>query len=695
MAAVIRDHLHTQDPEHDALRRALRAALVIPSAFAIGYFVVGGSQTPLFAAFGSFALLVFVDFPGDRRARGVGYLGLAAVGAGLITLGTLVSEIAWLAVLAMFAIGSVVLFIGVVSAALAASQRSVLLTFVLPVASPAPPSAVGDRLLGWAIALACCVPAALYLFAPHHHDRLRARAARTCRLLAGVLDGDGDPADARAAMADLQTSFLATACRPVGLSAGSRALVRVVGQLQWLTDRLTLKTSVDPPLAGSSPETSAQVLRTAASTIEPAEREQHRRSLSRLENLVAELDDERDRAFGEFTAARDHRAATAVLASHAVDSAVATTGRIIAWSAAADRRPVVDRLLGRGLPGEGADGRAIPRPLVSPNYIRGYLRPRSITLQNSLRGGLGLAMAVAVTEFFSVQHGFWIVLGTLSVLRSSALTTGSSVLRAILGTVVGFAIGAAILELLGTGPVVLWLALPPAIFLAAFVPEVVSFTAGQAAFTVTVLLLFNVIDPVGFRVGLIRIEDVLLGSAVAVVVAFLLWPRSAATTMRVGEAGAAAAGSRFLVAAVQHVTRRQAVDPAVQAEAYATSRTFDDDVRQYLAERGGTRDGIRPVLHASTRTVRTVLAAEAIARITSSAPPGPDAPACAVLERHAAALADWLTGGSEHPPSASVGADLLDAPGADAAGAPLLWTAAHLNELELLRDHQARSPAPA
>jgi hypothetical protein len=41
-----------------------------------------------------------------------------------------------------------------------------------------------------------------------------------------------------------------------------------------------------------------------------------------------------------------------------------------------------------------------------------------------------------------LQHGFWVVLGTLSVLRSNALGTGRSILSALAGTAVGILAGA-------------------------------------------------------------------------------------------------------------------------------------------------------------------------------------------------------------------------------------------------------------
>ena len=58
-------------------------------------------------------------------------------------------------------------------------------------------------------------------------------------------------------------------------------------------------------------------------------------------------------------------------------------------------------------------------------------------------------MAVAVVEVTDVQHGFWVVLGTMSVLRSNALGTGATALRAVGGTALGVVIGSAIMFVLG------------------------------------------------------------------------------------------------------------------------------------------------------------------------------------------------------------------------------------------------------
>lgn len=43
----------------------------------------------------------------------------------------------------------------------------------------------------------------------------------------------------------------------------------------------------------------------------------------------------------------------------------------------------------------------------------------------------------------------------------------------------------------------------------------------------TVILIFNLISPAGWQVGLVRVEDVAVGTAISVVVGILLWPRGA------------------------------------------------------------------------------------------------------------------------------------------------------------------------
>ena len=228
--------------------------------------------------------------------------------------------------------------------------------------------------------------------------------------------------------------------------------------------------------------------------------------------------------------------------------------------------------------------------------ITSYLEPHSVWLHNSVRGAAGLGLAVLAARLTGVQHSFWVVLGALSVLRSNALNTGQDAVRAMAGTAAGFIIGAALLAGIGTNTTLLWFLLPPAVFLAGVAPAVISFAGGQAAFTLTLVILFNILQPAGWRVGLVRIEDVALGAVVSLVVGVLFWPRGAAPALRQALAQAYADSAGYLAATVRSGTSRGGPGtpepPALAgdaARAAAASRRLDDAFRTFLAERGAKR----------------------------------------------------------------------------------------------------------
>jgi uncharacterized membrane protein YccC len=156
-----------------------------------------------------------------------------------------------------------------------------------------------------------------------------------------------------------------------------------------------------------------------------------------------------------------------------------------------------------------------------------HLAPTSTVLQHSVRVAVGLALAVWLARSLGISHAFWVVLGTLQVLRSTALGTGRTTLQALVGNVIGVAIGGIFAVLAGNHPVVMWVALPLAVFLAAYAATTVGFIASQAAFTINLIIIFNLISPAGWQVGLVRIQDVAIGASISIVVGLLLWPRGA------------------------------------------------------------------------------------------------------------------------------------------------------------------------
>jgi hypothetical protein len=255
---------------------------------------------------------------------------------------------------------------------------------------------------------------------------------------------------------------------------------------------------------------------------------------------------------------------------------------------------------------------------------------------------VGLALAVAVVEITDVEHGFWVVLGTLSVLRSNAVGTGATALRAVGGTAAGFVVGSAIMiGVAGHLPVLLWVLLPVAVLISGTAPSMISFAAGQAGFTVLVVILFNIIEPTGWRIGLTRIEDVGIGCAVSIVVGLLFWPRGATAALGHALSEAFVQSSGYLGDAVGRLTGTSIeVDtgPARRA-AYTAYLRLDDAFRQFLTEPGAKVMPVETVANLFTGTNRIRLAAFTLASLPEVTA-GPDKPPTEAVAVAGAVLRD-------------------------------------------------------
>ena len=695
--------MRSRDHGFDALRRAVRTAIVVPIVAAIAVHV-GGPQTPLFAIFGTIALLVLVDFPGNRSRRAVSFAGLGGVGYVFITVGTILATPAWLGVVSMLVVGVVVSYLAILSSSFAAGQRAALLAFVLPVAVP-DVGPISDRLLGWTLALLFCVPAALYLLPPDHHDALRRRARDVCDVLAehiAMRDTDAaSTARVTDAMNDLRQTYLGTDSRPTGLTAGSRALARVVDDLEWLAAQTTRG---ETRLPDDLRDPAVAVLRRCVDVLgdgKPGNDDLRRQQLATAAtDLTSVLRNRFGHNIEQIAAEPNESAAETtgawLLAVHTVGTTVALVGRTIAWASAADARPLIAKVLGRQLPPTGAADRVVPEPEATRKAASPVVIVRSVIARNALRTGVGLAAAVALIQMVPVQHGFWVVLGAMSVLRSSALTTGSKVVRAVAGTAAGFVIGGAVVVVLGTNSTLLWILLPFAAFGAAYIPKVFSFAAGQAAFTVLVITMFNILKPSGWHVGLIRVEDVAIGCAVAVVVSFLLWPRGVAAAARAAIEGATGQYLHYLDAVVGRILR--GTDPSANADvdkhrnsSVVAYRTADDAARQYLSESGGPTDERTPMLRAFAHAPRLRVVADSIADLPLPPDPSSHPKLRAVVRRHTdeirachATHTDFGVRIAEEAVAALRADDTGDLPPDMATARPLIGTCAYLGELELM-----------
>ncbi|MGI5328760.1 FUSC family protein [Actinomadura nitritigenes] len=696
-----------------AAMRAVRAAVVLPGLFALTFEGFGNVQMATFAAFGGFATLVMASFGGRRADKAIAHLGLAIVGSVLLTIGTAVHSVTWLAALVTVPVAFTVLFAGVIAPNLAAGATAALLAYVLPAASPGTLAMVPDRLAGWWLASVIGTLAVLLISPRPAADALRDAASKCARalgdLLGAGLRAEGVPDHREASIRakhGLIDQFTSTPYRPTSLTNADQALAGVVGMLEWSTALLCdgLGEYGDfrdvPEVERELFAATGAVLRDVAGLLDGADT---RPDLDRLDKaLEANVTALRHMSIDAgYAAAVDlsFHARTLGLAvrAAAIDAIVAVRradpATIAEWQ---------ERVYGIPEQAAGTERRLGVLAATSGVALR-HASLRSVWLLNSVRGAAGLAAAIAVADVSGVQHGFWVVLGALSVLRTSAASTGATAWRALLGTVAGFVLGAALIVAIGTGSAALWAALTIAVLVAAYAPGTAPFAVGQAAFTIVVSVLYNLLAPVGWQVGVLRIEDVAIGCAVSLVVGLVFWPRGAGQVVRADLADAFRQSAAYL---------RQAIDwalgtrprPPQAAQAVAAKIRLDDALRGYLAEQGTKRMPRDELWRLVAGTTRLRLTARSLNGL-----PSPDAepdPVSRVLRDQAARLDDWydqlaasLTDRGQRPPRE------LDPPELTAiaatASAPVvactLWVEQHiqhirphLGELTTAADHLAQ-----
>ncbi len=681
-----------------AAMRAVRAAVVVPGLFALADEVIKDPQLALFATFGGFATLVIAGFGGTRRDKFVAHAGLAVAGSLVLIIGTLVSGTTWLAALVTVPVAFAIFFAGAGGPNAASGATAAMFAYVLPVASAGGAATIPSRLEGWWLASAVGTAAVLLLSPPSPGDRLRAAAGGLAAELAGRIEAAANgtitpPQAMHAAREKLRAAFTAAPSRPTGLATADQALASMVQLLDWGAAQVTdaFDGHVDITLAGAADRELLRVAaRLFADTRALLSGQEASPDFGALEaaraRSAAWL---RDRTPDSQLAAAPGGGASAapvggtggepdsrVAAAHAVHAqAIAVVARGVAADAlVASRRASPEELAierrqwygegksaaraaaGAGEASGSAPARALPgrnggglfRTAVASARADGMSRAmfllsrhasiRSVWFLNSLRGAVALAAAVAVADLSGVQHGFWVVLGTLSVLRTSAAATGATAWRALAGTVAGFAAGALLLAAIGTGQGALWAALPVAVLIASYAPGTTPFLVGQAAFTVTIVVLFNILVPAGWRVGLLRIEDVAIGCAVSVVVGVLFWPRGAYAVVADDLADAFRCGAEYLMQAVDWALSELMVPPAAAVPAVSASIRLDDAVRGFLTEQGSKRlskEDLWALVNASTR-LRLTAHTLAGLRQADTAPGVPVTVACLPLPGSAA-----------------------------------------------------------
>jgi len=573
-----------RDPGYSALRRAARAALVIPPAFAFADLVLGEPQSVIFVMFGCFSLLVMSDFGGQRRPRAVAYLSATLVGAVLVAIGTLVSTSPWLAAILMLLVGFAISFSRVFGGYVAGGNLGMLLAFVIAVSIPAPTDAIPARVGGWAMAGLVATAAAVALWPQLERVTAYHLAAKALKAIADLVEGlrlpDGERLMlvARQEVEAARQGYGSMTKRPTGPARRDRAFVQLLIEVDRVVQVIERPFTDHHPVVRPNLVEGDQLIDSVVSALRASagvltggpQPDLHAIEVARERHRVA-----RDRWAAEQLGAG--RPAEDVLDGLDFDDTV----RVVSYLTFSMARNAITAAGARSDPADTT--------VSVLRTVRTHLESPSTVLQGSLRVAIGLAVAVWVARTFGFSHGFWVVLGTIQVLRSNALGTGRTIALAVLGNAIGVAIGGLFALVAGNHPALMWAAFPIAVFGAAYAATTIGFMLSQAAFTINLIVVFNLISPAGWQVGLVRIEDLAVGAAISLLVGLVLWPQGARRELvrALGDA------YRGIVAYLDQRFDRllgfaPAGDPDLSREAAVRARDRTDAAFEtFLTERGG------------------------------------------------------------------------------------------------------------
>ncbi|MEU5912066.1 FUSC family protein [Micromonospora sp. NPDC047527] len=532
--------LRRRDPGDAVLRRAARLTLVASVVFYACRYGVGSSVLATYALFGTVAAGSFAQLPGPapQRAR-ILITSLPAIWA-LITVGTLLAWSTWAAAAGMLVIGFVVAFAGVGNPRLVGLGSAFQLVFILASFPPYQPGTLPERLGGVTLAIVLLAVAEVLLWPDPVPISYRQRLADAAEGVAAFLDATADAlTDRRAdrdardrrreraseAVAALALSGTSPAWAPTAADARHRALRICAAALREALAEANRLASDAPP--EPIPDlAAARLLRACADTTRAAGRSLPPGAppvdLGALSAAIGQA--ETTYPAGQGSAVPD----VPRMCRDATALALADQVRVLA---------VGTRVANGVRPDAGDDysglfeyARHGPLALYW-RQLRSHLAPRSAHLQSSLRLAVALAIARVVAGVLQLTHGFWVLLATLTVLRTSAADTRTALRPAVLGTIVGAAVSGLVM-LVVDEPIVYAVVLPVTLLLAFGVGRLLGPLWQQALFTVLLTVVFAQLSPEGWRLAEARLVDVVLGALIGVLAGVAMWPRGASRDLR-------------------------------------------------------------------------------------------------------------------------------------------------------------------
>jgi uncharacterized membrane protein YccC len=536
IGAGVLGRLRRRDPDHRIVLRAVRLSLAALPAYYVCLYGIGNGVLATYVVFGVIAAGAFVKLHGSARVRARILLMVLPVIWSLIAVGTVLDVNIWGSVAATLVVGFSIAFFGVGGPRLVGLAGGLQLFFIVANFPPHHANALPARLIGATVGVVLTALGEVLLWPDPEPVSYRRRLAQAAEAVAGLMEasadvvagrsaGDGEMARCqdRVTQAVEQTRMtgLPRNGRPLSAGRRDRALRDGAAAIQEIAEQVR-RLSARPDLAHGRHADVADLLRHCAAAMRragrtlvdgrppPAASPQPGDASERDLVDIDELDHFRLHAFLRTTL--EHVRILAVAADVAVGAPIPSDGQ----------------------PPGGSDAFWYARHNEVSLFwrqFRVHLTPRSVYFQGALRLAVALAGARAVAGEFDLSHGFWVLLGTLTIMRTSAASTRTTLFSAAVGTLIGAVVSGLLLSFTDGAPgYAVELAL--ATLLAFALGPMLGLAWSQAFLTLMITLVFAQLAPADWSLARVRLMDVLVGGSVGIVAGVMMWPRGAGGELR-------------------------------------------------------------------------------------------------------------------------------------------------------------------
>lgn len=229
--------------------------------------------------------------------------------------------------------------------------------------------------------------------------------------------------------------------------------------------------------------------------------------------------------------------------------------------------------------------------------LRAVIRPSSVVLHHALRVALVTTIAVLIGEVLKLNHGYWITLTAIVILQPYAATTRQKALQRVGGTILGGIVAAGLTAIFQSQIAILVLVATFTMLCVALLP--LNYGA-YAVFGTPAFVLLAEMSASDWHLAGTRIVNTLIGGALALAGAQLLWPSDEEDHLPEYAAAALRANRELLRRALAFVTNGGEADVGSLRDARRdianAALNAEDSFQRLISEHRGPPEALEPIM---------------------------------------------------------------------------------------------------